>query len=174
MTRRGQLVLVAAVLVAVAIVPLVLAYMQLGYHADIRASGPHDDPSSGARSVLVQSVHGASADVPATFRWPRRDAAVGTVQSRLDPRVSTVETARVDEGIYRNVSYNETLADQWANANCPSGPNRQFGSCEAIDGVVVQNRDGWTHVLAVAFDIETTTERERTALSTVVRAMGER
>jgi len=45
---------------------------------------------------------------------------------------------------------------------------------QAIDGVVVQERAGWTHVLAVAFDLRTTTERERTELSTVVRPVGDR
>lgn len=169
MSRRGQLVLVAAVLVAVAMVPMVLAYLQLGYHADVRAGGAQDDPSAEAHSALVRSVHGASAEIPGTFRWSNRDAAVGSVRSALDPRLSTVETARVGEGIHRDVSYNQTLADQWASANCPGGPDRQFGSCEAIDGVVVQERAGWTHVLAVGFDLRTTTEREQTALSLVVR-----
>ncbi|SFR90951.1 hypothetical protein SAMN05216559_0858 [Halomicrobium zhouii] len=170
MRRRGQLVLVAAVIIAVAMIPMVLAYLQLGYHADVRASGAHDDPSTEARSVLVRSVHSASVDVPGTFRWSSRDAAVNAVRSDLDPRLSTVETARVDEGIHRNVTYNQTLASRWSSANCPTGPDRQFGSCEAIDGVVVQERAGWTHVLAVAFDLVTDTRRQHTELSTVVRA----
>ncbi len=173
MTRRGQLVLVAAVLVAVAVVAMVLAFMQLGYHADVRASGGHDDPSAGARSELVRSVHGASADVPGDYRWSRRGEAVDAVTTRLAPRIATVETARVEEGIPRDISYNATLGTRWANGNCPDGPNRQFGPCEAVDGVVVQDRDGWTHVLAVAFDIRTTTQRGRTELSTVVRPAGD-
>ena len=174
MRRRGQLVLVAAVIIAVAMIPMVLAYLQLGYHADVRAGGAQDDPATGARSVLVQSVHGASADVPGTFQWASRDAAVTAVRSDLRPRLATVETARVGEGIHRNVSYNQTLATRWSSANCPAGPDRQFGSCEAIDGVVVQERAGWTHVLAVAFDLRTTTERERTELSAVIRPVGDR
>lgn len=169
MSRRGQLVLVAAVIISVAIIPMVLAYLQLGYHADVRASGAHDDPSEDARSVLVRAVHSASADVPESFRWAERDAAVDTVHSRLEPRVSTIETARVEEGTHRNITYNRSLASRWTTANCPGGPDRQFGSCEAIGGIVVQDRAGWTHVVAVAFDLRTTTERERTELSTVVR-----
>jgi hypothetical protein len=167
-------VFVAAVLIAIAIVPLVLAYLQLGYHADVRAGGADDDPSIGARSVLIRSVHSASGDVPGSFRWSNRDAAVDAVRADIDPRIATIETARVEEGINRNVSYNESLADEWASTNCPGGPNRQFGACEAIDGVVVQERAGWTHVLAVAFDLTTTTEHSRTELSTVVRERGDR
>ena len=172
MTRRGQLVLVGAVLVAVAVVALVLASLQLGYHADVRASVAHDDPAADARSVLDRAVYEASAGVPGTYEWTRRRAAVDAVESRLGPRLRTVERARLEEGIHRDLSYNGTLAERWRRANCPRGPHRQFGTCEAIDGVVVQERDGWTHVLAVAFDVEATAERERTELSTVVRPVG--
>ncbi len=38
MTRRGQLVLVAATVVAVALVPILVASLQLGYHDDVRAT----------------------------------------------------------------------------------------------------------------------------------------
>jgi len=167
-TRRGQLVLVAAVLIAVAFVPLVLAYLQLGYQADVRASGAHDDPTEGARSVLVRAVPEASSDVPRRFAWRQRSDAVAAVKTDLAPRIATVETARVEDGIYRNVSYNRTLATDWSARNCPSGPDRQFGDCEAVDGVVVQDRDGRTHVLAVAFDVETTGQQQRTTLATVI------
>lgn len=163
-TRRGQLVLLAAVLVAVAIVPMVLAYLQLSYHVDVEAGGAHDDPTADARSVLVRAVHQAREDVPGQYSWARRSAAVRTVEARLEPRIATVETARVEEGIYRNVSYNQTLAERWENANCPS----EFGPCEAHDGIVVQERAGRTHVLAIAFDLETTGQHQRTELSTVV------
>lgn len=173
MNRRGQLVLVASVLVALAIVSLVFAFMQLGYNADVRAGGAYDDPSEDALSVLPRVVHEASADVPAQFRWSRRSDAVRAVEARLDSSLVTIETARIREGIYRNLTYNSTLATRWAATHCPSGPNRQFGACVAIGGVVVQNRLGATHVLAVAFDLRTTTERGWTELSTVVRTVGD-
>ncbi len=50
----------------------------------------------------------------------------------------------------------DTRNKQWENL--PHGPNRQFGGCQADRGVVVQNRDGETHVLAVAFNLRVTTE----------------
>lgn len=168
MNRRGQLVLVAAVLIAIAMVPLVLAYLQLGYHADVASGGAHDDPTADARSVLVPTVHDASAGVPNQYTWAQRSTAVDTVRSRLDTRISTVETARIEEGIHRNVTYNQTLATTWAADNCPSGPDRQFGSCEVDSGVVVQERAGETHVLGIGFDMETTTQRERTEMSFVI------
>ena len=55
-------------------------------------------------------------------------------------------------------------------ANCPGGPNRDFGPCEATDGVVVQERAGETVVLAVAFDVRVTTERGWSRSTLVVRA----
>nr|WP_254279967.1 hypothetical protein [Halomicroarcula marina] len=55
------------------------------------------------------------------------------------------------------------------DANCPSGPDRQFGDCAADRGVVVQERLGRTHVLGVAVDVTTTTERGETAVTAVLR-----
>lgn len=173
MTRRAQLVILAAVLVTVALVPVVLAYLQLGYHADVRASGAEDDPTRDATGVLVRAVHDASADVPGEYQWSRRSAAVTAVRTDLAPRIETVETARVEDGIARNVAYNQSLASRWAGSNCPDGPARQFGSCEAIAGVVVQERAGRTHVLAVAVDVRTTTEDELTRVATVLEAVGD-
>lgn len=168
MTRRAQLVLLAAVLIAVALVPIVLAYLQLGYHADVRASGVDADPVADARGALVPAVHEASADVPGTYRWADREESVAVVRERLAPTVDTVETGRIEAGIYRNVTYNESHVEGVAAASCPGGPGREFGPCEAVDGVVVQERAGWTHVIGVAFDVDATSQRGRTELTTVV------
>jgi len=48
---------------------------------------------------------------------------------------------------------------------------REFGPCRADRGVVVQERDDRTLVLAVAFDLTVVTERETTNL-TVVETTG--
>ncbi|QLG60270.1 DUF7261 family protein [Halorarum salinum] len=55
-------------------------------------------------------------------------------------------------------------------ANCPSGPNRQFGDCAEDDGVVTQERVDEVHLLAVGFDVTVTGPRgtnELTAILTV-------
>lgn len=167
-TDRAQLVLLGAALIAIAFVPLVLAYLQLGYHADVRASGVEDDPTADARAALVPAVHDASADVPGTYTWSDRAVAVEVVRGRLAPTVDSIETGRVDSGVYRNVSYAHGAAAERAADRCPGGPAREFGSCEVIDGLVVQDRADRTHVLAVAVEITTTTERERTSVTTVI------
>jgi len=159
---RGQLVLVAAVVVAVALVPIVLAYLQLGYHADVRAGGDYDDPTADAIGTLTRALATATADVPAGDDWSERDDAVTTVRDRLEPRVEHVERARIEAGTVRSVTYNQTAAAAWAASSCPGGPGRSFGSCEAIDGVVVQERAGETQVLGIAIDLTVTTERGRT------------
>lgn len=160
--ERGQFVLVAAVVVAVALVPIVLAYLQLGYHADVRASGDYDDPTADATGTLTRAVATATADVPANYDWSERGAAVTTVRDRLDSRIEHVEQARIEAGTARSVTYNQTAAAAWAASSCPDGPGRAFGPCEAIDGVVVQERAGETHVLGIAVDLVVTTQRGRT------------
>lgn len=54
---RGQLVLAAAVVIAIALVPVVIAYLQLGYHADIEASADYEDPLANGRRLLGRAIH---------------------------------------------------------------------------------------------------------------------
>lgn len=163
--RRGQLVLVAAVVVAVALVPIVLASLQLGYHADVRASGDYDDPTTDATTTLNRALHVETADVPEAYDWGQRADAVQTVRDRLGPRIEAIERAQIEGGTARSVRFNQTAAQRWATASCPDGPGRQFGSCEAIDGVVVQERADQTHVLGIVVDVRVTSERGRTTVT---------
>ena len=170
MTERGQLVLIAAVVIAVAMVPITLAYLQLGYDDDVESASEVTDPEGDAHRVLLRAVHAASVDVPGAYDWANRSAAVGSVRSDLAPRIESVETGLLDSGIARQVEYNQTAAAEWVRTNCPSGPDRQFGACEADRGIVVQDRANRTHVLRVALDLETTTDRRESSVTWVLDA----
>lgn len=165
--RRGQLVLLAGVVLALALVPLVLAYLQLGYHEDV-AAGTTTGPAGQAEATMDRAVHDAAREVPATYGWARRSEAVETVQTRLEPTVTAVEESGLRRGITRSVAYNQSRAREWAVENCPRGPARQFGRCVTEQGVVVQERRGQTHVLAVAVDIAVTTPDRTVRLSTTI------
>lgn len=169
--ERGQTVLLAATVIALAMVPLAVAYLQLGAHPDVAA--PADEPD-GERTVraLDRALADARAGVPSGHPWQNRSEGVAKVRTRLAPAIDRLETAGVAEGVARSITYNETAAGEWAGTECPGGPARQFGDCEAIDGVVVQDRLGETHVVAVAFDVRVTTERGTTELTVVVRGRG--
>jgi len=173
-SRRGQLILVAATLVAVALAPVVLAYLQLGYHGDVRATGEYDDPTADTVRVLDRAVTNVSSDVPRRYAWVERSAAVTAVRAELAPTVDRLRTAEITRGTVTEIAYNSSAADEWRAANCPSGPDRQFGDCVADRGVVVQDRVDRTHVLGVAFDVTTTTDRGETSVTVVVRSIGQR
>lgn len=164
---RGQLVLAAALVLVVALVPMVLAYLQLGYHGDVR-SGLGGDPATDTEVVLDRSVHDASEGVAAEYRWEERSDAVRAVRDRLASPIRTLERSRLEAGVATAIRYDEGRARALAARNCPAGPDRQFGSCEASGGVVVQDRGGDTHVLAVAFEVTITTPDGRTQLRTLV------
>lgn len=149
---------------------MVVAYLQLGYHADVTASEGFDAPDRNAESVLERAVHDATADVPGEYRWDDRGSAVAAVRSSLEPQLDALRSSRVESGTVYQVEYNRTAAEAWRQANCPSGPNRQFGSCESRQGVVVQERAGDAHVLAVAFDVRVTTEDAEMHLTMVIRS----
>ncbi|WP_324663312.1 DUF7261 family protein [Haloarcula sediminis] len=170
--ERGQLVLVAAVLVAVALAPVVLAYLQLGYHDDVRAAGAVDDPTGDTVRVLDRAVTRESDSVPRTYAWAERSGAVTALRDGLEPVRSRLRTAEMARGTVTEIRYNATAARAWQSANCPEGPGREFGVCRTDRGVVVQERVGRTHVLAVGFDVTTTSEERQTAVTVVVETVG--
>lgn len=167
MSDRGQLVVLAAVALALALVPIATAYLQLGYHGD-REVMVEPTPAEDAERLLDRGIHDAAAGIADSYDWADRSAAVATVRGRLEPTVAAVERGVLPAGTARTLAFNDSRAAAWASANCPGGPDRQFGACEAVDGVVVQNRTGGTHVLAVAVDVRVTgpdgTLRVRTIL----------
>jgi len=163
---RGQLVLIAAIALAVALVPLLLALTQLGYHEDIRP-GSTTDFAGETERTLERGLTAASSNVT-TYGWSERKMAVEAVRSRLAPTLDTLERAGLTEGTAIHVDYNGTHAANWMPANCPAGPDRQFGNCEMRSGIVLQERSGLTHVLGAAFDVAVTTPEGTVSLRTVV------
>lgn len=163
---RGQLVLVASLALALALVSLGFAYLQLGYNDDISATG--HEPAQQLESALDQTLHDAAADVPGTYDWDDRDEAVETVRAELTDASETLEIIRLDDGHAYTLTVNETRAEAWTEDNCPGDANRQFNECTAIDGVVVQERHDAPHVLAASFDFEITTPDGDTSVTTTL------
>lgn len=153
MTHRGQLVLLAAVALAIALVPLALAHVQLGYSDDVTGGQTESDLAKDGKRSLAVGLQEAVEGIPASHDWGTRSAAITTVRQRLAPTRATVNRSGLDSGILLTVTYNQSSATATANSACPGGPNRQFGPCTAEAGVVVQERRGQTHVVATVFDI---------------------
>ncbi|WP_248517856.1 DUF7261 family protein [Salinarchaeum laminariae] len=157
-SRRGQLVLVAAGVIAMGLLPVVIAYMQLGY-AGMAASTPSaTTPTDDARWAVERAAFSASTDLQGSRPWSARAAVASDAAARFDARVASIETGSVERGTVHEIERNGSAAAAWASASCPDGPGREFGPCEAIDGVVVQERGGDTHVVAIAVDLRTVVE----------------
>ena len=90
----------------------------------------------------------------------------------LEPVRSQLRTAEIERGTITEISYNTAAARGWQSTNCSGGAGREFGDCTTERGVVVQERVDRTHVLAVGFDVTTTTERGRTTVTVVVEGVG--
>jgi hypothetical protein len=150
---RAQLVLVAAVVMTAALVPLALAYLQLGYQASVPVD---DDPVRDATDTLERALVDAADGVPDSYAWTDREGAVNTLRQRLGSTLSTLNRSRLDDDTALSVTYNASRASAWSSAHCPGGAGRVFGPCRADRGVVVQRRAGQTHVLAVAVDVRVT------------------
>jgi len=166
--ERGQLVLLAAVALAAALVPLAVAYLQLGYQATVDADR---SPIRDVRGTLDRALEDAADGVPDRHSWSDRTAAVTAVRDRLRSTLATLNESRLDAGRAVAITYNTTRGQAWADDHCPGGPDRQFGSCRVDRGVVVQDRSGRTHVLAVAVDVAVAgPDAERRAVTVVSHA----
>lgn len=169
---RAQLVVLAAAAIALAIFPLALAYLQLGYAGDVAAEPTEDAPSAELERALDRAAHAATDDVAGEYAWEDREEAVAAYRGDLENDLTDLETARLSGGVAAEIEYRQAVARTVAENSCPSGPDREFGSCEAIDGVVVQERAGETVVLAVAFDVRLTRPDGVTELTLLVDVHG--
>jgi len=160
------MVLLAAVAIGVALVPMLLAYLQLGYHPDVAGPGP--DHTRSTERTLERSLVNASEGVPASHAWSDRSAGVTAVHERMNATLRSLNRSALGRGTALQVSFNDSLATRWANASCPGGRGREFGACEADRGVVVQERVGRTHVVAAGFDVRVVTRDGETRARTVV------
>jgi hypothetical protein len=163
---RGQLVLVTALALALVLVSLGVAYLQLGYHEDVRP--PDQEPAAQLEAVLERTLDETAAEVPDTYGWDDRTEAVQAVRDELNDTNDHLETSRLDAGHVYHIALNETRTDRWVSTNCPRGPDRQFGTCETIDGVAVQERTDRTHILAAAFDFTMTTPDGEISVTVVI------
>lgn len=163
MRGRGQLVVLAGAVVAVALIPVLVAALQLGGGA---VSGATEAGIGSVDRVLESAVADAA---PTTLAYPWRDRETATTELQ-DVLASTL--SQIEAGVGARVvtvTYDGAKARTLATTACPAGENRQFGSCAAVDGVVVQDRDGTTHVVAVAFRVTVVSADGRTAVTLVVR-----
>ena len=165
------MVLLAGVVVALALVAMLVAYLQLGYHADIMSAGVDENAIRDGQSYLERTTHDTARSLRGEYAWDERGQAVTATRDQIEPRLAELQRANVESGHAVTATFNRTVAQEWANRNCPSGPGRAFGPCEADRGVVVQERDGRTLVLAVGYDLEVTTDAERSRLSLVVESV---
>ncbi|MUV61481.1 hypothetical protein [Halobacterium sp. CBA1126] len=163
MSDRGQLVLVAAAVAALALVPVAAAYLQFGYAPAVAdVGGDHGERVSRSLDRVVDDA----AEQAAGTAWANRERAVQRVEASLESPVRTVERAQLGDGVVVDVSTDEALAEQ---VDCPGGRGRSFGACEAHGGVVVQERAGETVVVAVAFDVRVSTPDGTTRFARTVR-----
>jgi len=149
-TRRGQLVLVAAAVAALALVPVAAAYLQFGYAPAV--ADPDSRHGERVASELDRLVDDA-AETAAGRPWSERETGVREFRAALGPRVDALERSRLGDAVAVRVTENASAA---APVACPDGPGRAFGDCERDGGVVVQERANETVVVAVALDVRVT------------------
>jgi len=153
--RRSQLVLVAAGVAAVGLLPVIVAYTQLGYGGVATSEPAATTPTDDAVGALERAAFAASVGAQGRSPWSDRQATASAVASNFDQRAASVASGGLGRDRVHAIRRNASAATAWAGVACPGGPNRQFGACDAIDGVVLQERAGDVHVVAIAVDVRT-------------------
>lgn len=167
---RGQVVLLAAGVAAVALLACLVAYLGVVAGPGTGAADPGGDPAADVDRVvfgLAAAVDNASAGVSGEYR--DREVVVDRAGAVLAADVAGVEAAGAAGGTAVRVRRNATAALAWARTDCPGGPDRAFGPCAVRNGLVVQERADRVHLVAVAFDVRLGDGRHRARLTAVVR-----
>lgn len=169
MRRRGQVVLVAAAVVAVALTAMLLAAVQLGYQP---TAGPTAGDAPGIERVeapLADAVGRGATEAAGRFSWSQRAAAATVVRAELDATITEIEAAGVDDDVVYRVRRNETVAPAVAEDLCSRGVDREFGECAAHGAIMFQERAGEAHVLGVVVDVRIAGPNRVTRATLVVR-----
>jgi hypothetical protein len=165
--ERGQVVLSAAVVVAVALTAMAFAYLGLAYAGDVDREAAAPDGTDAVRA-LERAFENATRPAAGTHAWDDRDVALTRVTARLDARTASVADAAAARGVAYDFERNDTAAGSVAGEDCPGGMNREFGDCRAVDGVVIQERANETAVIAAAYDVRVVADGAETRLTVVV------
>jgi len=172
---RGQIVLLAAGVVAVALLSMTIAYAQLGYDADRTGAGTVEVASvSGIDRSLTGSLRAAAREVRRTDdapTWRDRRAVADRVGASLAADADRLEQVHAGESRSVAIDLDDAAATRWARERCPGERGRDFGPCRAVDGVVVQERAGETAVVAAAFRIRIVSPTESTRVTVVPRVV---
>ncbi|MFB6091016.1 MAG: hypothetical protein ABEJ97_08155 [Halobellus sp.] len=172
---RGQVVLVAAAVVAVALLAMTAAYAQLGYDGDRRADADVEVASlSELERGLGASVRAAATDATSGTdggaRWRDRRAVAAAITEDVAADAARLERAHAARSRSLTVAFDDATATAWAREECPGGRGREFGPCRAVGGVVVQERAGTASPVAVALRVRIVSPVETTRATFVVRA----
>jgi hypothetical protein len=170
---RGQIVLIAAAVVAVALLSMTLAYAQLGYDADRTGVGATAAPVSEVDRGLTRSLRTAAREVRHRDdrSWRDHRSVADGVNESLQPDIDRLERAHAAESRSLSIELQDTAATQWARSRCPEGRGRDFGPCRAVGGIVLQERAGEATVVAAAFRIRIVSPAGSTTVTTVSRTV---
>lgn len=143
--NRGQFVLLAAALFAVALVPVVTAYYGMGIVDDAGAEGP--TVADAAERTLEAALGRAVREAPAR-NWSARNRTADRVRANVTEAFGPLENSTLAGNV--SVAFAPGRAERLAAERCPGGPTRRFGNCTASQGVLLQNRTGRTAVVGAA------------------------
>lgn len=154
----------AGAVVAIALIAVLGAALQLGYQPAPELE--RVDPPAETRRV-IETILTQVEPAVREYKWGDHEAAVQEVQPALTDGLRALQIDRA--GIVRTVEPDAEAALERLGVLCPRTGNRSFGPCTVIDGIVLQERQETTHLVAVVLEVTVRTDTGATALTVVVK-----
>jgi hypothetical protein len=160
------MILAAGSLIVIALIATLLAVLQLGYHPSGSTAAEYTPPEE-TRRVIEEALIEAEPSARA-YAWTNRSVAAEEIRGMITDRLHDLEgnTAGVRRIEFASVVPPEVLSDI-----CPRGPGTRFGSCAAIDGIVLQERGETAHLVGVVLRLTVVHEDGRATMTIVVRPL---
>ncbi|WP_231858872.1 DUF7261 family protein [Haloquadratum walsbyi] len=174
---RGQVVLVAATVVAIALLTMVFAYTQLGSisfdtadeaSSRIDTGGTIVNPGSPVIALdtvhnqLTASVQAAVFDDRKKHNWNERQRVIERVRTDVTEDFHRIELYHIQEGRSLTLNFAASHAHERAHMQCPGGPNRMFGQCQSVNGIIIQSRAEEVTIVAIAVEVQVISPTETT------------
>ncbi len=168
--ERGQLIVLTVIVIAIGLTTLGIAYLQLGYASETAISDTIESPEAD----LVTALELASAEIrpERPQAWSNRDHVATAVGHRFDQQATRIERIAADRKTVYRITRNTTATIPTAECQTGAGAT-QFGTCETIDGVVVQHRANEVVVIGLVVDIEIMTAQRNHHSTRVITLMPE-
>lgn len=158
---RGQLVLLTSGVVAVALVLIFMAYIQLGYAGDQQVN--QKQPGSDALEAVEMAAHQAKVNVTHSNQENTTEQFI----KDFDQKVDTIEQSKQDSSVIYRITRNNTAA-----TTAVEKYNTQKSADLSTSNGVITREAKQDQIIGIGVDIHVTTPTSTSKTTTIIETKG--